>query len=171
MMTDISRRNFLLAGGGATAAVLLAPVIKIVDDLAWAIAPYPSQKICNIEQLIMGKAFAASYPDKDSPIMVLNISVEALGGVGPGKSIVAFSSLCTHKGCPLIYLPKDETFVCPCHHSKFDPAKAGQIVIAQATENLPQIELEIDSKGDIYATGVKTLLYGRFQNLSFKAAQ
>jgi arsenite oxidase small subunit len=47
----------------------------------------------------------------------------------------------------------------------FDAAKGGLIVIGQATDNLPQLELEVDAKGDIYAVGVRGLIYGRQANI------
>lgn len=164
----ISRRSFLKKGGAATAGLLLSPYLKMTDGLAWAITPYPAKKLGNVRTLKAGSPIATSYPDVNSPVTLLRLNESALGGVGPNSTIVAFSSLCTHKGCPVAYVQSDETLVCPCHQSKFDPAKAGQIVIAQATENLPQVELRIDAKGDIIATGVKKLLYGRFENQLYK---
>ena len=35
----------------------------------------------------------------------------------------------------------------------------------QATQNLAQFELTIDDKGDIYASGVDELIYGRLSNV------
>ena len=69
----------------------------------------------------------------------------ALGGVGPDSSIVAFSTLCTHKGCPVAYRPEHRLLICPCHWSSFDPAKAGGLVIGQASQALARIELRIEA--------------------------
>ena len=87
-----------------------------------------------------------------------------MGGVGPDSSIVAFSSLCTHKGCPVVYRPEHRLLICPCHWSTFDPAKAGGLVIGQASQALARIELRIES-GMAVATGVDGLIYGRHTNL------
>ena len=35
----------------------------------------------------------------------------------------------------------------------------------QATQNLPQFQLTVDDKGDIYASGVDELIYGRLSNV------
>jgi arsenite oxidase small subunit len=34
-----------------------------------------------------------------------------------------------------------------------------------ATQNLPQLELVVDAQGDIHATGVDELIYGRLSNV------
>ena len=55
--------------------------------------------------------------------------------------------------------------ICPCHWSSFDPAKAGRMVIGQASEPLPQITLRV--MGDkVQAVGVSGLIYGRHTNIS-----
>jgi arsenite oxidase small subunit len=35
----------------------------------------------------------------------------------------------------------------------------------QATQNLPQYALRVDTNGDIYAEGIDELLYGRLSNV------
>ena len=70
------------------------------------------------------------------------------GGVGPDADIVAYSSLCTHMGCPVVYDGGSATFRCPCHFSTFDAELSGQMICGQATENLPQIVLEHDVADD-----------------------
>ncbi len=169
MKAKMSRRSFIKTGGAVTAGLVLAPYIRMADGLSWAVTPYPAKVLGAVGKLKVGEPIFTSYPDESSPVIIMKLSGKALEGAGQDKTIGAFSSLCTHKGCPLMYVQKDETLVCPCHQSKFDPAKAGQIVIAQATENLPQIELEVDSKGNILGTGVKRLIFGRLDNLLYKA--
>ena len=53
----------------------------------------------------------------------------------------------------------------PGHYSRFDCEAGGQQVWGHATQNLPQFELAVDDKGDIYANGVDELLYGRLSNV------
>jgi arsenite oxidase small subunit len=48
------------------------------------------------------------------------------GGGGPDGDIVAFSTLCPHKGYPLGYVAADKTLNCPGHYSRFDCEKGGQ---------------------------------------------
>ena len=88
------------------------------------------------------------------------------GGVGPNADIVAYSSLCTHMGCPVAYDGGSKTFKCGCHFSIFDPENNGQMVCGQATEDLPKIKLVYDAKTDsVNAMGVDGLIYGRQSNI------
>jgi arsenite oxidase small subunit len=87
------------------------------------------------------------------------------GGVGPDGDIVAFSTLCTHMGCPLQYDVQARAFKCGCHYSQFDPEMGGQMICGQATENLPQVTLAVSSDGAVTATGIEGLIYGRQANV------
>jgi arsenite oxidase small subunit len=62
------------------------------------------------------------------------------------------------------YRPERKLLICPCHWSSFDPAKAGQIVIGQASQSLPQIVLQVRS-GMVQAVGLNGLIYGRHTNI------
>ena len=97
--------------------------------------------------------------------MLLKLGQAAEGGVGPGGDIVAFSTLCPHKGFGLVYDPSDRVFNCPGHFSRFDADKGGLQIWGQATQNLPQFHLRVDDRGDIYAEGVDELIYGRLSNV------
>jgi arsenite oxidase small subunit len=109
-------------------------------------------------------AIAFAYPDPQSPAMLLRLDGPALGGVGPERDVVAYSTLCTHKGCPVSYKPERKLIICPCHWSTFDPAKAGALVIGQASQHLPQIDLRVEN-GLVQAVGVSGLIYGRHTNI------
>jgi arsenite oxidase small subunit len=39
------------------------------------------------------------------------------------------------------------------------------VISGHATESLPQVLLEVEENGDIYATGMRGLVYGRTNNL------
>ena len=79
-------------------------------------------------------------------------------------TLFAFSALCTHKGCNVVWHGDQKVLVCPCHWSSFDPSKKGRMVIGQASSGLPQITLAIDN-GKVKATGVSGLIYGRQTNV------
>jgi arsenite oxidase small subunit len=87
------------------------------------------------------------------------------GGVGPEGDVVGFTTICPHKGYPLRYDARDRTLTCPGHYSRFDPEKGGLEVWGHATQNLPQYQLRVDGKGDVYAEGLDELLYGRLSNV------
>ena len=101
--------------------------------------------------MAVGQAIAFSYPDDASPCTVIRMGSPVEGGVGPGRDIVAYSTLCTHMGCPVAYDAKSRCFKCPCHFSTFDAEKGGQMVCGQATEDLPRVVLDYNA-----ATGAVT---------------
>lgn len=125
---------------------------------------YPVTKIAKAADLKQGEPISFSYPDENAPSYLVKLGRPALGGVGPDKDIVAFSSLCTHMGCPVKF--QEGRFLCPCHFSQFDPAVNGQCYQGLATEYLPQIRLKIDEAGDILAEGIDGLIWGRIENQS-----
>ena len=170
MDSTVSRRMFFKVSGataaGATAlgaapnAEAAAPV-----DAGRTTLPYPTKTLGKVAALKVNEPMAFSYPDASSPCAMLKMGRKVAGGVGPDGDVVAYSTLCTHMGCPVAYDPQARSFKCPCHFSQFDPEIAGQMICGQATENLPQITLRVGSDGSIVATGVQGLIYGRQANV------
>jgi arsenite oxidase small subunit len=121
-----------------------------------------------LSDLKPGEPFDFEYPLEGQRNFVLKLGAPAHGGIGDDGDIVAFSYACTHMGCPLIGLYKDEHKIlgpCGCHYSTFDLTRSGMVVLGQATENLPQITLALDGD-DVYASGVMGLIYGYRDNLA-----
>jgi arsenite oxidase small subunit len=166
-MVDVGRRKFLsgasFAAVGAAAATVIphgakgAPAAARVD--------YPSNRLANIRDLKLNDPFKVSYPDGEAPGVLLKLGKRVPGGVGSDQDIVGFSTICPHKGFPLAYSAGDRSMNCPGHYSRFDCEAGGQEIWGQATQNLPQYVLRVDSGGDIYAEGVDELLYGRLSNV------
>ena len=156
----ISRREFIKIGSATTLASGLAPAMAAAP----AKAAYPVVNVAELSAIKTDTPIAFTYPDENSPAVLLRMKQGATGGVGPGNSIVAFSTLCTHKGCPVSYRAERKLFICPCHWSSFDPAKAGQMVIGQGSQALPQIALRVQG-GTVQAVGIDGLIYGRHTNI------
>jgi arsenite oxidase small subunit len=89
------------------------------------------------------------------------------GGVGPARTLVAFSAICAHK---LAYPTRDVSFIryqrersatssgrvihCCADHSVYDPAEAARVVAGPAPQPLAAIMLEYDAARDeLYAVG------------------
>lgn len=160
-MYRLTRRDLVKATG-------LGLSSNLVPGLAAAKADppktFPVTKIADLEALKVDAPLSFFYPDETSPAVLLRLRGAAAGGVGPGNTIVAFSQLCTHKGCPVSYRPERKLIICPCHWSSFDPSKSGQLVIGQASQSLPQMQLRITDNA-IYAIGVEGLIFGRHTNV------
>ena len=166
------RREFLKLGGiaGLAAGVTLttnghAQVTGTMPKPAVAAAPpMPVVDVTALAKVEVGQPISFFYPDETSPAVLVRLAAAAEGGIGPNNSIVAFSALCTHKGCPVSFKPGRSLLLCGCHWSSFDPAKGGRMIIGQASEPLPQISLRI--AGDVVqAFGVNGLIYGRHTNI------
>jgi arsenite oxidase small subunit len=173
-MEDIKiGRRFFLKSGGAAAAVAGATIIPIRNANAATLPassgttlPYPKKAVGSAKGLPLNQAVSFAYPDDSSACLAIRMGSPVPGGVGPNGDIVAYSSFCTHMGCPVGYEPGTKTFKCGCHFSIFDPENGGQMVTGQATEDLPRILLEYDAKTDsIHAVGVDGLIYGRQSNV------
>lgn len=172
-MSDLSRRHFLKLGacvvGGACAADALPSLTQATDggDITTlrTTVPYPRIKLASIGQLTTGREQLTTYPDQASPVILVKLGRPAINGVGPDRDIVAFSRRCSHMGGTLSYRPDSATFHCPRHYAMFDAQKGGLLVIGQATDNLPQLELEVDDAGTVFAVGIRGLLYGRQANV------
>ncbi len=143
------------------------------------------------------------YPYASTPCFLLNLGKPAKGsaqlrtadnqpyewkgGIGPGRSVVAYSAICAHK---LTYPTRDISFIsfraeksagsklgavihCCSEHSQYDPAEGARVVAGPAPQPLAAILLEHDAKSDeLYAVG--TLggeLFGEFfSKYEFKLA-
>ena len=160
----VTRRDFIRISSATASTTLAGAWVPAAAAPAASPAALPVVSVAKLSALKPETPVPFTYPDSASPAVLVRLAQPAMGGVGPGQSIVAFSMLCTHKGCPVAYRPDRKLLVCPCHWSSFDPAKAGQMVIGQASESLPQIRLRLQGD-EIQAIGIDGLVYGRHTNV------
>lgn len=117
------------------------------------------------------------YPYEATPVFLLNLGKAAPpqvlslrnndtygwpGGVGPGRSVVAYSAICAHK---LVYPTRDVSFIsfrktrprrgvqdhlihCCAEHSQYDPAKGAEVLSGPAPQPLCAVLLEFNPKSD-----------------------
>lgn len=152
-------------------------------------APLTVQKVGGSASPYVGEYSVATpdlllfnYPLRNEPNFLLNLypanglapsgsnygAANVPGGIGPNGSIVAFSAICQHLGCPapaLAYYPPGTcsqsfgslTFYihCSCHGSTYDVANGAANLTGPAVLPLPQVVLEEDSAtGNIFAVGM-----------------
>ena len=166
----VSRRIFLKVTGatavGGAAAVASDAALAATPDTGRTTLAYPRKAVGAVAQMKVSAPVNFTYPDASSPCVAVKLGSRVPGGVGPDGDIVAYSSLCTHMGCPVAFDTGTNTFRCGCHYSIFDAEKGGQMVCGQATENLPRVKLAFDSaSGTVSAVGVEGLIYGRQANV------
>ena len=163
----VTRREFIRIGCTTITGPLvagMAPALSAAALQTAAADAYPTVDIAPLASIKVDVPIPFTYPDENSPAVLLRLRQTAAGGVGPNDAIVAYSSLCTHKGCPVAFRPERKLLICPCHWSSFDPAKAGQMVIGQGSQALPQISLRVAGPM-VQATGITGLIYGRETNI------
>jgi arsenite oxidase small subunit len=158
--TTFSRRQVLAAG--TAGAVTLATGADVAH--AARQASYPKLRVAQLSKLRPNRPVAFSYPLKAQPNVLLDVGRAVPKGVGPRRSIVAYSLLCQHMGCPVAYDAKLREFVCPCHQSRYDPERLGSIIQGLAMQPLPRVLLQVRG-GAVWAVGVDGLIYGYRNNL------
>ena len=163
----LTRRGVLIGGGVAVAGAAAAGVVIATsdDDDEEGAEGYPRKRIASTSELRGGKPVSFAYPGEGQASLVVDLGEEVPGGSGDDGGIVAFSILCQHMGCPVEYRPEQKDLLCPCHQSRYDPAREGVVVQGVSQRPLPRIALEIDGE-DIFAVGVDGLIYGYRNNLA-----
>lgn len=168
-LSCLSRRKFVAAGSAGAVAILLGElfpgrVFSQDANRSALFATYPRKRIAALSELVEDVPAEFVYPDEGphSISFLVKLGRQAGGGIGVQQDIVAFNSMCTHQGGTLRGAYNTEYKVagpCPIHLSTFDLTRHGIIIAGHATDNLPQIALELDGD-DIYAIGVVGLIYG-----------
>ncbi len=166
----MKRRTFLAAGGVTTTIMVTMNAGTVfAQQVPASVTTYPRKFIAKLSELKLDEPVDFTYPDEGafSDNMVVKMGVEAGGGIGPDKDVVAFNYACTHQGGSLYDSYKADTKslgACPLHLSTYDLTRHGILISGQAYQSLPQILLELDGD-DIYATGIFGLIFGREDNL------
>jgi Rieske Fe-S protein len=103
----------------------------------------PRKKVA--DSVAPGESFTFNYPGEDDPAIGVRLGDGAL---------VAYSSVCTHLACAVLWIKESGELECPCHDGLFD-VHTGEVVAGPPPRPLPRIELEERTDG-IYAVGVTT---------------
>lgn len=88
----------------------------------------PTDAIASASDVPPGSA--TEFEDAGEPAVLVHLE--------SGK-FVAYSAVCTHRGCAVAY--DDGSLACPCHGSVFDPANGAAVVSGPATAPLAEIPL------------------------------
>lgn len=105
---------------------------------------YPEQMIGSASALDQQRSFLFRYPTDQDPCIAVRT---------PEGKLVAYSQVCTHLSCAVIYDQSDNQLFCPCHHGSFNILQ-GEPIGGPPTRRLPRILIE--QRGDqLFATGVE----------------
>ena len=181
----MERRDFLKAcvASAAAASTPALPADARMHSYARARLVDESGKPILAKSVPVSRNLIFHYPYESTPCFLLNLGrpakgavlqtvdkqpYEWKGGVGAGRSIVAYSAICAHK---LTYPTRDISFIsyraergaanktaavihCCSEHSQYDPAEGARVVAGPAPQPLAAILLEHDPGTDeIFAVG------------------
>ena len=138
---------------------------QVGDKLAFMVGPKQGQEILP-EDMKVGEPPVLAYPmdPASGQVLVSRAGLLTLVRLDPkdlqpasaknaADGVVAFSSLCTHYGCPVTTLhPSQTQIVCNCHGSVFDAGNRGAVTQGPATRRLAMLPLEIRD-GALFVSG------------------
>lgn len=140
----VSRRDlakFLTLGSALLAA---ASTVLAVAGRLFRPSPYPRTRIGQLSQIPLNGSKLFRYPTASDPCILVRSS---------SGQLTAWSQVCTHLSCAVVYWKEEKTLYCPCHRGQFDP-ESGRPTAGPPQRRLPRIQLEVRGD-DIYATGVE----------------
>lgn len=144
-----NRRSFLaglLAAGSATVGALLAvplvrftlhPVLARTTEKSWSDVgkidefqnlAFPTKKLVTIEQRDGWRRTLAEKP--------VYVSKNEQG------QLIVLSAVCTHLGCTVPWVEKENKFICPCHLGRF--AADGKLLGGPPPRNMDRLETKIE---------------------------
>jgi Rieske Fe-S protein len=176
------------AGGG-----LVGGTLQYVQPPVVGISSYPRTQLIDVDgspltitkveseyNVDASSLYLFNYPLQNEPNFLLNLypangqppsasnpgAANVPGGVGTHGSIVAYSAICQHLGCPapaISYYPPGTCpqtpggrvfyIHCSCHGSTYDVTNSASNLTGPAVLPLPQVVLDVDASGVIYAVG------------------
>lgn len=171
-----SRRNFLKYAMAASSLLLVGGIAAVTKSVNNPAAPtgktlgpkqFPRVKVAQLSDLSLNQPLSFNYPLDDEPNVLVKLGRKADGGVGPDGDIVAFSGICQHLGCIFgfqapgtspqcnsAYTADSPVGYCCCHGSVFDLIHGAAVIAGPSPRPQPQVKLEVDSSGNIFATGM-----------------
>ncbi|HEV2138090.1 MAG TPA: Rieske 2Fe-2S domain-containing protein [Nitrososphaerales archaeon] len=173
--SEESRRNFLKYAASVSAVLALAGIASVMKAVVVPAVPgtatqtsFPRVKLSSVSELASGSAVIFNYPLDNEPNILVKTGQKAAGGVGPDGDIIAFSSICQHLGCTSVgfvprggspsvnksYVAPSPVAYCTCHGSIFDLTQGAKVIGGPSPRPLPQVTLEVDSSGNVYAVGM-----------------
>ncbi|MDE1852887.1 MAG: Rieske 2Fe-2S domain-containing protein [Thaumarchaeota archaeon] len=170
---DESRREFLKTAAAISGVLALGGIASVMKSIVIPAVPgpslpsFPRVKVSSLGELTTGTSLIFNYPLDTEPNVLVKLGQKASGGVGPDEDIVAFSQVCQHLGCiwgyvapgqsPSVnksYVAASPVAYCPCHGSVYDLTQGAKLIAGPSPRPQPQVKLEVDSAGNIYAVGM-----------------
>ncbi len=155
---DVGRRSLLRGAGLTGAAVVAAPILAACgadESATTGTSPEPT-----VPDEPTGGAGGGEGDGEAAEVLVATADVPEGGGViledaevvvtqPVAGEFVAFSSICTHLGCPVSEIANG-TINCACHGSQFS-VEDGSVVGGPAPSPLPPVDVTVDGTSVVRA--------------------
>ena len=193
--SPIKRRGFVKLCASTVASVSAAPTL--LAQTSGVYHPHHRVRLVDAKQqailsgeLAVGESYIFHYPYVCTPCFLLDLGKPTVdqsilntedgrsyrweGGVGPRRSIVAFSAICAHKMThpaksvsfinyrhgevrfrdnDATYTQRSQVIYCCSEKSVYDPTQGARVIGGPAPQPLAAVELEHDeAEGTLYAT-------------------
>jgi nitrite reductase/ring-hydroxylating ferredoxin subunit len=162
----IKRRDMLKSLVAISGTIAITPFLSVKDFLIRSITfNVQRQRIANVNDLPPNSRLIFTYPitgdsEMDSDPFRKFVLIRL-----PDGTFKAYSTVCLHLWCLIDYKPERRQIECPCHGSIYDPNTGVAIrgpAALQRNKTLPEVKIEIDDNGDIYANGIIGVIgYGK----------
>jgi rieske iron-sulfur protein len=163
------RRSILKTVFGTSLLVTLAPFLSWGGYLyrQEAASGRIRQRLINLKDFPPNSKLTFPFPATGDPMVDSDPFRQCILIHLPNGQLRAYSKVCVHLWCLYDYFTNKGELQCPCHGTVYN-ADTGVAVNGPAslqpypTNSLPEITLEVDADGTIYATGIKGRVgYGR----------
>jgi Rieske Fe-S protein len=194
---SVDRRKFLKICAGAGAAVAASP--SLISRAAGELRPGERVRLVDAagktfhpKAMTIGRSYVFHYPYVTTPCFLIDLGSPAepgddlltsdgrayrwSGGVGPGRSIVAFSAICAHRmsyptrnvsfidyrhkpisgdGTGSDWWSRGQVIYCCSEGSVYDPSDGARVLAGPAPQPLAAVRLEYDAKSQtLFANGI-----------------
>lgn len=105
---------------------------------------YPERMIGLASTLDQQRSLLFRYPTGKDPCIAVRT---------PDGRLVAYSQVCTHLSCAVVYSKSDNKLLCPCHNGSFNVVE-GAPVGGPPTRRLPRVLIE-QRGNQLFAMGVE----------------
>jgi Rieske Fe-S protein len=107
-------------------------------------AAEPRTRVAGAQDLPPGSSLLFRYPTDADPCILIRDREGRLA---------AYSQVCTHLSCAVVYRAEHDGLFCPCHQGVFS-AHEGLPTAGPPTRRLPRIRLD-EQAGEVWAVGVE----------------
>jgi Rieske Fe-S protein len=128
----VNRRQFTKFLTLTSLAMFAGNVWILFKSLSATRPAYPEQVVARVGAIPVGGVKLFTYPTSNDPCLMVRTGED---------TYVAYSQVCTHLSCAVIYNVRRARLECPCHEGIFS-VKDGSVTAGPPPRPLPRVVLE-----------------------------